>query len=175
MYLTRVAVLTLWVRASQPSSPLSAQFPWTLNSPPTLPSLPRLHKLSSPQSWPQWVHKVRGSEPLKQHSPSGRQALVWDQGRCDRRAPSSGCHPTSCGYSYSRGCRVHSRWGHVSVCLKMRFCTFLTRCSADKIRHRYDSSLKWHNYCSPICTSLSAPPTLLFFSISLSSRTGWLV
>lgn len=76
MYLTRVAVLTLWVRASQPSSPLSAQFPWTLNSPPTLPSLPRLHKLSSPQSWPQWVHKVRGSEPLKQHSPSGRQALV---------------------------------------------------------------------------------------------------
>lgn len=68
--LTRVAVLTLWVRASQPSSPLSAQFPWTLNSPPTLPSLPQLHKLSSPQSWPQWVHKVRGSQPLKQHSPS---------------------------------------------------------------------------------------------------------
>lgn len=75
-YLTRVAVLTLWVRASQPSSPLSAQFPWTLNSPPTLPSLHQLHKLSSSQSWPQWVHKVRGSEPLKQHSPSGRQALV---------------------------------------------------------------------------------------------------
>lgn len=111
----RVAVLTLRDRASQPSSPLSAQFPWTLNSPPTLRSLHQLHKLSSPQSWPQWVHKVRGLEPLEQHSPVGRQVLGWDLGWCDHRALSSGCPPTSCGYSYSRGCRVHSRWGRVSV------------------------------------------------------------
>lgn len=36
--LPRVAVLTLCPKTSQPSNPLPPQFPWTLNSPPTLPN-----------------------------------------------------------------------------------------------------------------------------------------
>lgn len=114
MSLSRVAVLTLWPKTSQPSNPLPAQFPWTLNSPPTLPNLHQPLKLSFLQSWQRWGHRAWGSGPLEVPSQAGQQASGWGQVWRDHRGweLSLGCLPTNCAYSCSRGFKAHSRWEH---------------------------------------------------------------